>query len=110
MPRRIITRELQASGESNSIDGYFDRVIKYIPADIVAGWTALTSVLRDGAEGMTDTALWIGFAAFVLLSAAWTWKQTAGPGLPFPRTQVIVAGVSFIVWVFALGEPFATLP
>ena len=38
--RRIVSTQLQAAGASTRPDGFFDRIIKYIPSDIVAGWDA----------------------------------------------------------------------
>src|SRR5262245_33995323 len=109
MPRRIITQELEVAAAARPVDGYFDRVIKYIPADIVAGWTALTGLLMDAAGVASATLLWGAFVVFIVLTAAWTWKQTSLPGQPTARTQIFVATLAFIVWVFALGGPFALL-
>lgn len=111
MGRRIATKQLQGMGtgaRSASVDGYFDRVIKYIPSDVVAAWTAVTGLVTADAQAPQNTLLWILFGIFTFLTAAWTWKQTTGGG-KLPTIQILISTVSFIVWVFALGGPFASL-
>lgn len=103
MPRRINTAALQDSG-GRAPDGYFDRVIKYIPGDVVAAWVAAAGIIPATAGPMT---LWLVFAVGIVATAAWTWKQTQEPGKPAAVTQILVATAAFLVWVFALGGPFA---
>src|SRR5712691_5268879 len=109
MSRRIITGQFQGQGGAAPIDGYFDRVIKYIPADVIAGWTALTGLLAAASGAPSVVILWGAFGVFILLTAAWTWKQTSLPDQPPAVTQILVASAAFIVWVFALSGPFALL-
>ena len=111
MSRRIVTTQLQANTPTNPpIDTYFDRVIKYIPADIVAGWTAVTGLIAGAAAQIPhEMVLWIAFAAFLVLTALWTLKQTRAPDKSLAGTQIAVSTVAFAVWVFALGGPFESL-
>lgn len=112
MGRRIVTKQLQGMGsgaKGASVDGYFDRVIKYIPSDVVAAWTAVTGLVTADAQAPQSTLLWILFGIFILLTAGWTWKQTTGGGKLSPTIQILLSTVSFMVWVFALGGPFASL-
>ncbi len=120
--RRVRATSFQAAGGSTSVDGFFDKIIKYIPSDIVAAWTALTSLIGGkgavtaGQGGTTtatannNTVLWIVFIVMTVLAAVWTWHQTRKPGLPPATKQIIAATISFVVWVFALGGPFAAYP
>lgn len=105
MSRRIVTTADQAVAGGEPIDGYLDRVIKYIPADIVAGWLFLDGVIRSGDESRTGL-LWVVFAVLIPLTAIWTLRRTAEPGKPTAWTQAAVATVAFVVWVFAIGGPF----
>jgi hypothetical protein len=105
MPRRIRTVSLQGTAGSD-VDTYFDRVIKYIPADVVGAWVAVTGVINSQAN-VSPTIWWLAFAVGTLAAAAWTWKQTSEPGKPTATVQILVATVAFVVWVFALGGPFA---
>ena len=110
MPRRIVSANFHggsAPPAAARVDGYFDRIIKYIPADVVGAWVAVTGII--GPAQRSSTVLWIAFAFGTIFSALWTWKQTAVAGQPPAITQIAVATVAFAVWVFALGGPFASL-
>lgn len=112
MSRRIVTKQTE-SNEPNKpgapIDTYFDRVVKYIPSDIVAAWTAATGLINSASDVPQSTLLWIVFLVGVVLTPAWILKQTSEKRKPLAITQSLVSTVSFVVWVFALGGPFATL-
>lgn len=120
MGRRIVTQsQLESIGTTQAIqvqaDGYFDKVIKYIPADIVAGWTTLLGLTggvgaaASGIGGIPPLIFVLLLIAFVALTAWWTYRQTtdfkAGPA----RTQIVVSTIAFLVWAFALGRPFDQL-
>lgn len=108
MSRRVSTVDYQAAG-GPAADTYFDKVIKYIPADIVGAWIAVTGLIVGAAGVPSGAVLWIAFAIGVILTAAWTWKQTAAPNKPLAVTQIVISTVAFVVWVFALGGPFESL-
>jgi small basic protein len=110
MTRRIQTTQMQATGEAPTLDTYFDRVVKYIPADIVAAWVAVTGLVKSADNTVPKTTvLWVCFFVGIVLTAAWTWKQTNVGGLPAALKQIVVATIAFGVWVFALGAPFDAL-
>jgi hypothetical protein len=109
MTRRIITRSLQANETTVKADGYPDKLVKYIPADVVAAWLAVTGIVNSDSAMPQKTLLWVLFAIFLVMTALWTLKQTAAKGKPPAKTQTAIATGSFAVWVFALGGPFATL-
>jgi uncharacterized membrane protein len=107
--------QFQASRTAGTVDGYFDRVIKYIPGDVVAAWTAATgliSSLGDAATPQMNEAgnvLWIAFFFGLVVTALWTWRQTSESNTRPAVTQIVVATLAFTVWVFALGGPFKEL-
>lgn len=110
MGRRIVTQQLEAAPAIPSVDGYFDKLIKYIPADIIAAWTAATGLIAGASSNdPVTTLLWVSFAVGLALTAAWTWRMTQEPGKPAAVTQIAVSTVAFGVWVFALGGPFTSL-
>lgn len=109
MGRRITTEQFQSAGGSgqSSTDGYFDRIIKYIPSDVVGAWVAVSGIIgQPSAGGRHSTALWISFVFGVVFTFLWTAKQTNAGTLPFARTQIVLSTLAFVVWVFALGGPF----
>jgi len=107
--RRIVTEELQASGLDSKVDTYFDKVVKYIPIDIVSAWVAIKGLVDAAASTSKNGLMWVCFAAFVVLTALWTLKQTSVPDKSPAVTQTAVATVAFVVWAVALGEPFTSL-
>src|SRR5438445_3962 len=109
MSRRIVSISYQAKGAGQRVDTYFDRVVKYIPADIVSAWVFVTAAVKTATDVPQATILWIAFGCGVVLTAFWTLKQTREPGKPAAILQTAVATIAFGVWVFALGEPFASL-
>ena len=105
--RRIVTSSLQSTdGGHGPADGFFDRILKYIPADIVAGWVALDGLIRTSGAAV----LWGVFGVMAAFAFLWTMKQTSVPGKPKAMQQSVLAAVSFAVWVFALHSgPFAAM-
>ena len=99
MSRRIVTEQLNASGGVR-VDKYSDKLIKNIPADIVAAWLAVTSLIASASGVPSATILWIAFGVGVVLTALWTLRQTALPEKAPAVTQTLIATGSFIVWVF----------
>ncbi|MDZ7969124.1 MAG: hypothetical protein RM368_29940 [Nostoc sp. DedSLP03] len=109
MSRRILTKQLESIVPGTQIDTYFDKVIKYIPADIVGAWVTVTGLIKSGGDVPTTMLLWIAFILGIVLTAVWTVKQTSVKNKPPAITQTVVSTGAFIVWVFALGGPFVTL-
>lgn len=104
MSRRIYTEVLQAggAGPSQQPDTYTDRIVKFIPTDVVAGWLAVTSAIKAAAQPPNERILWVIFAFGALCAAAWTWRQTKLPGKP-PYIQVAISTGAFFVWAYATG-------
>lgn len=106
MSRRIRTVSPQSS-QSSRPDTYFDRVIKYIPADIVGAWVAASGIVK-GAQGVpAESLLWIVFIFGAVLTPVWTLRQTNEPEQQPAYLQAGISTLAFFVWVFALGGPFA---
>ncbi len=110
MGRRIVTRQLNSMVNSQAaVDGYQDRLMKYIPADVNGAWLALTGIVKSATAIPQSTVLWVLFMILLILTPIWTWQQTSKPNQPPARTQIAIATGAFFVWVFALGEPFSSL-
>lgn len=109
MGRRIVSRSLEDGTSRDSVDGYQDRLLKYIPADINAAWLALTGIIKSAASVPQTTVLWILFGILLILTPIWVWKQTSESRKPNAVTQIVLSTGAFFVWVFALGDPFTSL-
>jgi len=104
--RRRLAQEPPPS--SNVADSYFERLMRYIPADIVAGYVAIDGILKDGG----NSPLWLTWSVFVSLLVLTPlyvcYIKTTPPGVVFSKTFHWVASMlAFSAWVFALGGPFA---
>ena len=111
MGRRIVARRLESTRSQAQIDTYFDKVVKYIPADVIAAWTFASGLITSGGEQVPKVALlWIAYGFGIVMSALWTWQQTRAKGLPVAKTQIAIATIAFAIWVAALGGPFESLP
>ena len=110
MSRRIIWYAYESTEPEDQIDGYFDRLLKFIPADVVGLWLTGSGLIQSQADDRSRVGLlWILFVAGLVLSVFWTRKQTTEAGKPVAWRQIVLSSGSFIVWVFAIGGPFAEL-
>ena len=108
-----MSRRIRVAGPATAagpVDTYFDKVVKYIPADIVGAWVAVTGLVTGTSGAPRQTILWVAFVVGLILTAWWTLRQAAAPGRRPAATQAIVSTGAFAVWVYALGGPFEHVP
>lgn len=87
-----------------SPDTYTDRLFKYIPAELVAGYIFVLGMMEKLTEaGETRALQWSLFAVFLILTPLYLWRVQKVQKI----SQHIISAFSFVVWVFALGGPFA---
>jgi len=111
MIRRVIAEQYQAAkiGAGQEVDTFFDRVVKYIPSEIVSAWVAAKGLVESAATPSKLTILWICFALGVVLTVFLALKQTTVPEEPLAVRQTAIMTGAFVVWTVALGEPFTNL-
>jgi hypothetical protein len=108
MSRRVVVK--QELGPSNPpVDTYVDRVIKYIPADVVAAWVAVVGIVDSAKSTSSSTVLWCALAFGLIFTFLWTLRQTKDSAGNGSSRQALISSVAFLVWVFALGKPFESL-
>jgi hypothetical protein len=94
--------------DSKSTDSYFEKLIKYIPADIVAAYVAIAGILQEN----NNQPLWLTWSVFgtlltlTPLYVCFIKTQPAG-FISSKFFHWITSCLAFTVWVFALGGPFA---
>jgi len=104
MSRRIRTLTLNAGGGAQVPgDDYADRIVKLIPADVVAAWVAAISAVKAAQSPPSETIMWIAFAFACIVAAIWTWRKTKIDKQPPAIRQTIVSTVAFAVWAYATG-------
>jgi hypothetical protein len=87
-------------------DDYKDRLLKYIPAEIVAIYLALLSVLKTAPPEKTPilTVEWVVFWIILIVTVPWQRKI-----LKITKWQQVAIGtVAFVFWAVSLGDPFET--
>lgn len=85
-------------------DRYQDRLIKYIPADVIAVYLAIAGILKT-ANGHVplQTIQWVVF--LILVPGTWLYLWRVAQVTKWQ--QIAISVVAFVVWVFSLGGPFA---
>jgi hypothetical protein len=116
MSRRIITQNaapvtsgtdaLNATEEVRQPDKYTDKLLKDIPADVIAAWLAAKGLILSAGGVPTNLILWISFAIGLVLTFLWTLKQTSEPGKKPAITQCAISSAAFVIWAMAMGSPF----
>ena len=84
-------------------DKYMSRLIKYIPGEIIALYIYLETVVRSLPQN--ETLYWSVFTFCFLATPLYLWRKEKVS----KKLQLLISTVSFFVWVFAVGGPFASL-
>ena len=110
MNRRIIETQLQSSKQSAKVDGYADKIIKYIPSEIVGGWIALQGIAENIDSEGKITLLWGILIFLVILTFFYIQKATTDSKKKPAIKQTVFSVVAFMIWAFAIGgQPFESL-
>jgi hydrogenase/urease accessory protein HupE len=107
MTRRVVTTELQADEATQMLDEFSDKLIKYIPADVVAFYIAVSGIIASQEDEIKPMLLWSAFWVGLIGTVLWTLRQTKMPNKPLAITQTAICTGAFVVWAIALGGPFA---
>lgn len=118
MGRRVITAKdvstfttmgaQRAAGAQPGLDDYASKLLKYIPAEIVAGFVAIDGIIKS----VTDVPAavgWIVFLVLLVLTPFYIWRVTTEADKSLAVAQIAVSTIAFFVWVFAVGGPFSSL-
>jgi hypothetical protein len=90
-------------------DGYIDRLLKYIPAEIIAlylGAANVVPVSDPSHPHQQEIATWAIAALAALATPLYLYITTRKKGAPNVWSQIIIGSIAFPVWVFAIGGPF----
>lgn len=92
--------------QAPAVDDYRDRLMKYIPADLVAIYLTLTGLLKMADPNKTpiQTVGWIIFGVVLIVSLPWQRKVVKIT----KWSQVWIGTFAFVFWAISLGEPFTT--
>ncbi len=101
-PFRRLFAAQEPPPDSKSTDSYFEKLVKYIPADILAAYVAITGITAS-----VNPPLWLGWAVFgvllVLTPLYVCYVKTAPKGFVSSKTfHWVTACLAFSSWVWAL--------
>jgi hypothetical protein len=85
-------------------DEYGNRLLKYIPAEVVAVYLTLQGILQT-TEVPPQYLGWTVFIILLVLTPVYLYRLMKVRN----KMQLFISTVSFAVWVFTLGGPFATV-
>lgn len=90
-------------------EGYLDRLIKYVPTEIVGLYLFLAGIIPAKTTGPDYGTLWIAFWVCLVLTFVYMWRATRSPAGKPLWIQVVIATLAFPIWVAAIGGPFVSL-
>jgi hypothetical protein len=91
-------------GQRLKADSYSSRLLKYIPAEVIALYVALEGALKSA--NMAGTPLhWAIFSFCAVATVLYLWRVQKVS----KRYQIALSAIAFCVWIFSLGGPFAGL-
>ena len=83
-------------------DGYWSKLVKMIPTEIIAFFMALNAISASFPEPVRTFALWLSFAVVVVGGVLYLYKYNN-----VRRTgQLIVMTIPLIIWIYVIGGPF----
>ncbi len=85
-------------------DPYRDKLLKYIPAEIVALYLSLDLIWRSTA-GADSWLRWLILTFGFVVTPVYLWRIQQVQ----KKIQLLISTAAFVVWTFALGGPFVTL-
>lgn len=88
----------------NAPDAYTSRLLKYIPAEVVALFLTLDALIRSSSK-VPIFIYWAVFVFGIVATYFYLWRV----GKVRKQTQLHISAVAFFVWVFAIGGPFTHL-
>lgn len=113
MGMRIVSEQLEVGGDANvSSDGYAERLRKYIPAEALSFWLAISNTIQI-ADGQVPKVglLWLFFVIGLVFTFAWTRRRTTEAQKPTAWTQILISCGAFIVWAIVTGQALTdTMP
>ncbi|NEQ39160.1 MAG: hypothetical protein F6K40_24060 [Okeania sp. SIO3I5] len=109
MSRRIIETKLQASNSATEVDSYFEKIMKYIPSEIVGAWIAIQGI-AESTNNQNPIFLWGIIIFLAILTFFYIKKRTDEENKKTALKQTIISVIAFAIWAFAIGgEPFESL-
>lgn len=108
MPREIITSSyapLNNAPVGTPPDGYKERLLKYIPAEVVTAYMALRGIVTGTRANSSQIAIWVIVGIGVIGTIVYLRRSMTVPN----NKQIFISTIAFLIWAIAMGEPFVSL-
>jgi hypothetical protein len=86
--------------EVNDTQAYQDKIVKLIPTEIVGAYMVLAGIIPASSAKVGTLVVSI---ALLILTPLYLWRISKVTNV----VQLVVTTISFAVWVYSLGGPFA---
>jgi hypothetical protein len=91
-----------AAGKPDDIDAYMQRLVQLIPAEIVALYLAFhAAASKQGSFVLLWPIVCLALVVFVRILGT---RRADGPIWSFQPIAVTVASISFVLWIYAIGD------
>jgi uncharacterized membrane protein len=94
----------------NQDDGYFKKVVKYIPAEIIGAYTFCIGLISSNTTTNSYLFPWILFGLLIFTPVYMYLSVVDNPNNnPISKKRLalfhsIIASFAFLIWVYALGD------
>jgi xanthine/uracil permease len=93
-------------GVADSSSDYVERVAKYIPAEVVAGYLAIMGMI-EAADPDNTARMGLAWGLFVIgVIVTPVYLTVVGKPIGQQKITVWISTFAFVVWAYALGGPF----
>ena len=102
------TTKSQRKGEKKRTRGdYFERLIKFIPAEVVAFYIFLKSLVIHLNHDYIEMASWV----ILIVGIVGTILYLKNAAMVKNKLQISISTIAFVIWAFAIGgSPVTYLP
>ena len=90
----------------NRDDGYFTKLVKYIPTEVITAYAAMSGLIKSLPENQRLTWFSAAGAGLLILTPLYVLYAANIKGEPLPYNQAVISTIAFAAWVFASGGPF----
>lgn len=103
MQRTIIMPPAPGAESTAPPDDYLGRLVKYVPAEVIAAFLAIDGVAKSLTGDTVQFA--ISSVAYVVLAVG-TYPHLRYVAGVIKARQIMISVLAFLVWGFAIGGPF----
>ncbi len=111
--RPLSAAQRNALPSTPSPDSYGARLLKLVPAEVIALYLAGRGVIRAdadpiaGATPQTALLVWTAIGLVAVVAIRWWGTGDRALGEKPQKMAVVISALSFLVWIYSIGDVFA---